>query len=288
MVLPASRADRALSRRGIWACLGVAVIAFLQARAENLDFRGTWEVILSKLGASQSWRLTMSEEGGVYAALIGSRKFTGRFENGALHLSCQSEPSCGALALRVVGTSITGEGRVDAEPVTLRGKRPAVRPYAAPRTFRFEPHDYSGVFSGSVAPAIRIFPGDSVQTKTIDAEGFDENGARVSGFVNPQTGPFYVENAMPGDTLAIHFTRIRTNRGTADMYGDEIEPNALEPYYLRDEGSSKGSGTWTLDTTRGIAILAQPTEKLRTSRSHYGPCWVVSAWRHPATSRCEP
>jgi hypothetical protein len=28
-------------------------------------------------------------------------------------------------------------------------------------------------------------------------------------YVNPQTGPFYVEGAEPGDTLAIHFDRLR-------------------------------------------------------------------------------
>ncbi len=27
-------------------------------------------------------------------------------------------------------------------------------------------------------------------------------------FVNPQTGPFYVEGAEPGDTLALHFVAL--------------------------------------------------------------------------------
>jgi amidase len=262
-VQPAPRVNGILSPRSLSIGLGVALLAFLPARAENLDFRGTWEVTLSKLGASQSWRLMVSEDGGVYDAVIGSWKFSGRFENGALRLSCRSEPTCGVLALHTVGTSITGEGTIDSAPVTLRGKRPTLRPYAAPRTFRFEPQDYSGVFSGSVRPAIRIFSGDGVQTKTIDAEGFDEHGAKVSGFINPQTGPFYIENAMPGDTLAIHFTRIRTNRATADMYGDVIAPNALDPYYVRDEEKAReGGGRWTLEPGREVAVLAQPTERL--------------------------
>jgi acetamidase/formamidase len=29
---------------------------------------------------------------------------------------------------------------------------------------------------------------------------------------NPETGPFFVEGAMPGDVLVVHFTRIRLNR----------------------------------------------------------------------------
>jgi acetamidase/formamidase len=34
-------------------------------------------------------------------------------------------------------------------------------------------------------------------------------------FVNPQTGPFYVEGAEPGDTLAIHFVSIEPSRDWA-------------------------------------------------------------------------
>ena len=31
-------------------------------------------------------------------------------------------------------------------------------------------------------------------------------------FVNPQTGPFYVEGAEPGDTLALHFVALEPAR----------------------------------------------------------------------------
>lgn len=31
-------------------------------------------------------------------------------------------------------------------------------------------------------------------------------------FVNPQTGPFFVDGAEPGDTLAIHFISITPSR----------------------------------------------------------------------------
>lgn len=49
----------------------------------------------------------------------------------------------------------------------------------------------------------------------VDAGGTDEKGVtRVLGG-NPETGPFYVETAMPGDTLAVHLTRLRLNRDWA-------------------------------------------------------------------------
>jgi acetamidase/formamidase len=31
-------------------------------------------------------------------------------------------------------------------------------------------------------------------------------------YLNPQTGPFYVEGAEPGDTLAVHFISIEPAR----------------------------------------------------------------------------
>ena len=34
-------------------------------------------------------------------------------------------------------------------------------------------------------------------------------------FVNPQTGPFYVEGAEPGDTLALHFADLSPARDWA-------------------------------------------------------------------------
>src|SRR5579859_2115401 len=34
-------------------------------------------------------------------------------------------------------------------------------------------------------------------------------------FLNPQTGPFYIEGAEPGDTLAVHFISIEPSRDWA-------------------------------------------------------------------------
>ena len=45
---------------------------------------------------------------------------------------------------------------------------------------------------------------------------------------NPQTGPFYVEGAMPNDTLVVRLNRVRTNRDWAGS-GSTIMRTALEP-----------------------------------------------------------
>lgn len=77
-----------------------------------------------------------------------------------------------------------------------------------------DPNTFTYTFGG-VAPVASIKPGT-----VIASWSFDCFGGRVRSttdmstqvcdprFLNPQTGPFYVEGAMPGDTLAIHFVSI--------------------------------------------------------------------------------
>ena len=65
-------------------------------------------------------------------------------------------------------------------------------------------------------------PGSILELWTEDAfegrvRGPDDLVSRVVEFpfVNPQTGPFYVEGAEPGDTLAVHFVSIEPSRDWA-------------------------------------------------------------------------
>src|ERR1700731_2012637 len=68
-------------------------------------------------------------------------------------------------------------------------------------------------------PAARIKPGDTVITSTRDAsnDAFTVSDKTLAPKidltkVNPQTGPFYVEGAEPGDTLVVHIDSIDLNR----------------------------------------------------------------------------
>ncbi|TIU76887.1 MAG: acetamidase, partial [Mesorhizobium sp.] len=45
---------------------------------------------------------------------------------------------------------------------------------------------------GTVAPALTIASGDVVITETLDARGFDKNGARPAHGPNPMNGPVFV------------------------------------------------------------------------------------------------
>jgi acetamidase/formamidase len=81
--------------------------------------------------------------------------------------------------------------------------------------------DYAWTFGGA-APVASIRPGTFLEVYTEDcfAGRVRGPGDLVSEvctfpFLNPQTGPFYVEGAEPGDTLAVHFVSIEPARDWA-------------------------------------------------------------------------
>src|ERR1700727_2978185 len=85
--------------------------------------------------------------------------------------------------------------------------------------FRPEREQYAFTFGG-VAPVRRVAPGTMLRLWTEDAfcGGIRSTSDLPSTsltmpFVNPQTGPFYVQGAEPGDTLALHFAGLTPARG---------------------------------------------------------------------------
>jgi acetamidase/formamidase len=80
--------------------------------------------------------------------------------------------------------------------------------------FRPEPEQYAWTFGGA-APVARIRPPAVLEVFTQDAfagrvRSEHDLVSQVCEFpfVNPQTGPFYIEGAQPGDTVAVHFVSI--------------------------------------------------------------------------------
>jgi len=86
--------------------------------------------------------------------------------------------------------------------------------------YKFEPSpsDFTWTFGGN-KPVLKIDPGSALDLATEDAFCGRMNTpsdlpSKVLNFpyVNPLTGPFYVNGAEPGDTLAIHFAEIAPSR----------------------------------------------------------------------------
>ena len=127
---------------------------------------------------------------------------------------------------------------------------------ASAETHRFEPKQYHNTFSFAHAPVLRIKPGDKVITKTIDARGFDAQDNQVGERPNPQTGPFFVEGAEPGDVLVVRFEKIEPSRATA-WSSSLLAPYAADPAFLRFEGErEQTTETWNIDKQRGVARVA--------------------------------
>src|SRR5919107_2890131 len=107
----------------------------------------------------------------------------------------------------------------------IEGLRPAADPETISPVdvveFRPSPDQYAWTFGG-VMPTHRIKPGTALKLWTEDAfsgrlQRTTDRPSQVLNMneVNPQTGPFHVEGAEPGDTLAIHIVDLTPARDWA-------------------------------------------------------------------------
>ena len=124
-------------------------------------------------------------------------------------------------------------------------------------THRFTPTQFYNTWSAAHPPALRIKPGDHVVTKTVDAGGVDWNGKSVATGPNPQTGPFYVEGAEPGDMLVVTLDKLETNRAMA-YSSSLLAPYATTPQAIGARTDREARRvTWTIDKAKGVARLDQ-------------------------------
>jgi acetamidase/formamidase len=252
------------------ALLAFALVPALCAAA---DISGSWRLNLVIFGEEVApAKLDLKVDGSQLTGTLNELKVAGTVEGDALKFTATrpNGNSFGAFEGRLVGAELKGTLRQENDEMQWVARKPVI-PTAAPQTRTFEPTAFHRFFSGTIAPALHINPGDTVRTTTVDAGGRDASGKRRSLGGNPESGPFYVEGAMPGDTLAIKFNRIRLNRDTAGS-GDRIVPDALNAGYFRDaKFDDKFSSEWKLDRENGVAMLAKPSEHLKNFRVKLQP-----------------
>ncbi|HEX4270335.1 MAG TPA: acetamidase/formamidase family protein [Rhizomicrobium sp.] len=253
------------------------VVGASAAVAAAPDYSGRWEIAVREFGQNNYYlpmtdgRLVIAMADGHATGSFGRLGFSGTLEKDGLHLACSTGGKpCGDLVLRLGKDGLSGGGfllgadTVNRFPVTVTGHRPIAKPAAA-AMHDFDPREFHPFYSPDLPPVLHIFPGDSVKTRTADSRGQDADGQPRAPRGNPQTGPFYVEGAMPGDTLVVHLDRVRTNRDTA-YQGNSISTNALLPGYLQSlpkpDSGPGGFATWKIDAASGTATLAAPGERL--------------------------
>jgi acetamidase/formamidase len=214
----------------------------------------------------------LKEDGNKVVGTLNELKLIGTMRGQSVDLTAirANGNEFGKLKIEVVGAELKGTLKRGTVETNLEMHRIGGEGMT-PQTRAFVPTAYSRVFTEMIVPVLHINPGDTIKTTTVDAGGFDEKGVSRSLGGNPQTGPFYVEGALPGDTLAIKIKRIHLNRPSASSTSSIVPVALTADYYRNAQLDDKVSGEWKLDLAHGTASLANPTERLKNYKVELKP-----------------
>jgi amidase len=266
-------AEEGIMRKVLFLLLFVPGVLLAQSAQETPrpasgGVSGRWVVNTDYFGSTIYYRMELKQEGEKLSGDFDGDKLEGTLKGNSIHFLAKDEE----------GGTDEGNGTVQGGTITgtvvfthpNNQERPAhkftaelvpTRRAAAPQRHEFVPTIFYRQFSAANKPVLTMAPGDSVQTTTVDAGGKDEKGvSRVLGG-NPETGPFYVETAAPGDTLVVHLTRVRLNRDWAGS-DDFLVGRAVDSELavkMKDLGKSV---RWHLDVEHGVATPEKPAEHL--------------------------
>jgi amidase len=205
-------------------------------------------------GKTQNGALEGSSDGSAFHFLIkdndgGTQQVKGTVENGMLH-----------------GEAVEADPNSPVHPATytfVASRRPA-RPTTPPQRHEFNPTVFYRQFSPFNKPVLTVNPGDTIHTTTVDAGGNDHDSIRRVLGGNPETGPFYIESAMPGDTLVVHIVHLRLNRDWAMSDDDLVQRSTDSGLAIKMKDGGK-LVIWHLDLDHGTASPAKAAGHL----AHY-------------------
>jgi amidase len=219
---------------------------------------GEWLFVMD--GDRQPQRVMLALDGDSVRGRVYGQPFAATLSAGRLRFSVGSYRWRGTLS----GDTLTGWLGVGTDSSRWQGFRFRPPPHA--RSFAFMPSAYQREFRTGIEPVLRLYPGDTVRTSTVDAGGFDrgplnDRTSNVTQGGNPLTGPFFVEGAVPGDVLVVRLHRVRLNRDWA-FSGTALVDNAIEPSYAAERKDVRLDNKWVLDTAAGSARLKAPPPAL--------------------------
>ncbi|HKD09498.1 MAG TPA: acetamidase/formamidase family protein [Bryobacteraceae bacterium] len=252
---------------------GITFFVFACAAFGQTSPAGKWISVLKFFGDPDYDHLQLELNGTKLTGKLGKDVFDGTFTNGQIEGTVKPNPGT---TIQLSGTlrngRIEGKGTLVEEKIDLTWEATPEPPKSTtPKTHDFEPTQFHHFFFDAIEPALRINPGDTVKTWSVDAGGTDPKGVRRTSGGNPLTGPFYVEGAIPGDTLVVHFNRIRLNRDSA-ISSPLIVNSALNPGYLVQRKPVEGYDSgWKLDLQGGFASLAKPTATMKDYKIPLAP-----------------
>src|SRR4051794_16952786 len=230
---------------------------------------GRWLVTGDFYGTPRYSRLDLSQQAQDVTGTFNGTKLQGRLDASHLTLSGKSENGGTATFDAILqGSTLSGTATLTDpnDPTALMFRFTAtVVPslkHDAPKRHEFTPTVFYRQFSPFKKPVLTVAPGDTIHTTTVDAGGSDERSVKRVAGGNPETGPFYIEGAMPGDTLVVRIDRLRLNRDWAGS-DDRLVQTSLGPELAvktRDNGKSI---RWHLDLEHNTASPETTSEHLK-------------------------
>src|ERR1700677_295983 len=201
----------------------------LTGKTENGKLEGTTD--------GQSFHFLVTDSDG------GAEQVKGTVQNGTLHGDVtESDPN----------------SPVHPSTYTFTASLRPARPSTPPQRHDFNPTVFYRQYSPFNPPVLTVNPGDTIHTMTVDAGGVDDDGVHRGQGGNPETGPFYIESAMPGDTLVVHVIRLRLNRDDAGTDDSIVESALNSSLAVRTHDNNKNV-RWHLDPEKGIATPMDPS-----------------------------
>ncbi len=245
-------------------------LATLPATAQTPQFTGNWIVTADLFGTPIYARFTLDQQGDKLTGNFNGDKLEGTVTGNQIHfVSKDDEGGSDTVQGTLQNGTLTGDyTEVDSsnptqpEHHTFTAVLAALLQHSSQR-HEFTPTVFYRQFSPFYKPVLTVNPGDTIHTTTVDAGGTDEKGIRRVLGGNPETGPFYIQGAQPGDTLVVHLVRLKLNRDYA-ISDDNLVGRVLGPglaVKMKDTGKSI---RWHLDLDKGLASPEKPGEHMRS------------------------
>src|SRR5205085_384961 len=214
-----------LSMRLLLSRMFFLTFCIYSAAQSNSSISGDWLITMDVFGTPALQVLTLKIEGDKLTGIVHGRGHAGvegTVSGNVVHfITKQGQDTSGDYEGTLSGDTMSGTAKVFSSkperrlPGTWSARRLPPLPGGPPERHEFVPTKFQRAFSPFVAPVLHIKSGDSVHTTTVDAGGRDSKSmVRVLGG-NPETGPFYVDGAYPGDILKVKLIHLGLNRDWA-------------------------------------------------------------------------
>lgn len=229
----------------------------------------TWVISVDRWGNAERSTLTLEADGEALSGRLNTLAVEGRREGDALVFSAvDSDGARYRFEAAQAGDTLSGWADYPDTNIPDARTRHAFTaqrleiPAGPPQRRTYNPESFSNAFTAERAPVMVIRPGDVIATRTIDSGGVDEHGRTVALYGNPQTGPFFIASANPGDVLAIHIRKLALNRDYADSL-DGFTGSAMSLRLAARAADLGQKVRWRLDRAAGTARLENPPAGLK-------------------------